>query len=155
MSKTNVERLLKQSNISFEAITYPVDLNDLSAEAVSRKINYPLSTIFKTLVLKLVENKYAFVVISGEEELSLKAAAKALQSKKVALVPMKDLEGLTGYVRGGVSAIGAKKNFPVLVSDRVLTEVFIIVSAGKRGHQVRLNPQDFLSFTQGILFTNG
>ncbi|MGI1806305.1 aminoacyl-tRNA deacylase [Exiguobacterium sp. TDN 0502] len=155
MSKTNVERLLKQSNISFEALTYPVDLDDLSAEAVARKINYPLSTIFKTLVLKIAENKYAFVVVSGEEELSLKAAAKVLHSKKVALVPMKDLEGLTGYIRGGVSAIGAKKNFPVLVSDRVLTETFIIVSAGKRGHQVRLNPQDFLSFTQGILFTNG
>ncbi|KOP28498.1 aminoacyl-tRNA deacylase [Exiguobacterium acetylicum] len=155
MSKTNVERLLKQSKIDFESLTYPVDLDDLSAEAVARKINYPLSTIFKTLVLKMVENKYAFVVISGEEELSLKAAAKALHSKKVALVPMKDLEGLTGYVRGGVSAIGAKKNFPVLLSDRAMNEAFIILSAGKRGHQVRLSPYDFLAFTQGILFTNG
>lgn len=155
MSKTNVERLLKQSKIDFESLSYPVDLDDLSAEAVARKINYPLSTIFKTLVLKMVENKYAFVVISGEEELSLKAAAKALHSKKVALVPMKDLEGLTGYVRGGVSAIGAKKNFPVLLSDRAIAEPFIILSAGKRGHQVRLSPHDFLAFTQGILFTNG
>ena len=90
MSKTNVERLLKQSKIDFESLTYPVDLDDLSAEAVARKINYPLSTIFKTLVLKMVENKYVFVVISGEEELSLKAAAKALPSKTVALVPLKD-----------------------------------------------------------------
>ncbi|HAB32829.1 MAG TPA: Cys-tRNA(Pro) deacylase [Exiguobacterium sp.] len=155
MSKTNVERLLKQSKIDFESLTYPVDLDDLSAEAAARKINYPLSTIFKTLVLKMVENKYVFVVISGEEELSLKAAAKALHSKKVALVPMKELEFLTGYIRGGVSAIGAKKNFPVLLSDRAIHEPFIIISTGKRGHQVRLNPHDFLSFTQGILFTNG
>lgn len=85
----------------------------------------------------------------GRRTLS-KGSGQSIAFKKVALVPMKELEGLTGYIRGGVSAIGAKKNFPVLLSDRAIHEPLIIISAGKRGHQVRLNPHDFYLSLRGF-----
>ncbi|WP_214765488.1 MULTISPECIES: Cys-tRNA(Pro) deacylase [unclassified Exiguobacterium] len=154
MSKTNAERLLKQSNVSFESISYPVDLSDLSAQAVSEKIKFPLSSVFKTLVLEDDQKNYLFSVISGEEEVNLKAVARASGAKKMSLVPMKALESLTGYVRGGVSPIGAKKAFPVFLSDRAIGQPFIIISAGKRGQQIKLSPDDLLEFTSGILYRN-
>ncbi|WP_404276070.1 Cys-tRNA(Pro) deacylase [Exiguobacterium undae] len=154
MSQTNVARLLKQSDIAFDLLSYPVDEQDLSAQNVARKINYPLSSIFKTLVLETDQKQHVFAVISGEEELNLKAAALALSVKKVQLVPMNDLKKLTGYIRGGVAPIGAKKKFPVLLSDQVTGQPFMIISAGKRGFQIKLAPDDFLTFTNGILFTN-
>lgn len=154
MSKTNAERLLKQSKVPFESISYVVDLNDLSAQAVSKKINFPLSSIFKTLVLEDDQKNYLFVVISGEEEVNLKAVARSASAKKVSLVPMKVLESLTGYVRGGVSPVGAKKAFPVFLSDRAVEQPYIIISAGKRGAQIKLSPNDLLEFTSGILYPN-
>ncbi|OIN68338.1 aminoacyl-tRNA deacylase [Exiguobacterium sp. KRL4] len=154
MSKTNVARLLKQSDVPFDLLSYTVDEKDLSAQNVARKINYPLSSIFKTLVLETDQKQHVFAVISGEEELDLKAVALALSTKKVQLVPMNDLMRLTGYIRGGVAPIGAKKTFPVLLSDRAVGQSYMIISAGKRGWQIKLAPDDFLTFTNGILFTN-
>ncbi|MDI3233985.1 Cys-tRNA(Pro) deacylase [Exiguobacterium antarcticum] len=154
MSKTNVARLLKQSDVPFDLLSYTVDEEDLSAQNVARKINYPLSSIFKTLVLETDQKQHIFAVISGEEELDLKAVALALSTKKVQMVPMNDLMRLTGYIRGGVAPIGAKKTFPVLLSDRAVGQSYMIISAGKRGWQIKLAPDDFLTFTNGILFTN-
>ncbi|MCT4779001.1 MULTISPECIES: Cys-tRNA(Pro) deacylase [Exiguobacterium] len=154
MSKTNVARLLKQSDVPFDLLSYTVDEKDLSAQNVARKINYPLSSIFKTLVLETDQKQHVFAVISGEEELDLKAVALALSTKKVQMVPMNDLMRLTGYIRGGVAPIGAKKTFPVLLSDRAVGQSYMIISAGKRGWQIKLAPDDFLTFTNGILFTN-
>ncbi|AFS69863.1 YbaK/ebsC protein [Exiguobacterium antarcticum B7] len=135
-------------------LSYTVDEEDLSAQNVARKINYPLSSIFKTLVLETDQKQHIFAVISGEEELDLKAVALALSTKKVQMVPMNDLMRLTGYIRGGVAPIGAKKTFPVLLSDRAVAQSYMIISAGKRGWQIKLAPDDFLTFTNGILFTN-
>jgi len=154
MTTTNVARLLKQSDIPFDMLSYPVDEQDLSAQNVARKINYPLSSIFKTLVLETDSHQHMFAVISGEEEVSLKAVARTVSAKKTHLVPMKDLRQLTGYIRGGVAPIGAKKPFPVLLSDSALNQEFIIISAGKRGLQIKLAPDDFLRFTNGIVFMN-
>ncbi|WP_393965515.1 Cys-tRNA(Pro) deacylase [Exiguobacterium sp. S22-S28] len=154
MTITNAARLLKQSNIPFDLLSYPVDEQDLSAQNVSRKISYPLSSIFKTLVLETDTHQHVFAVISGEEEVSLKAVARTASVKKAHLVPMKELKKLTGYIRGGVAPIGAKKSFPVLLSDSALNQEFIIISAGKRGLQIKLAPDDFLRFTNGILFIN-
>lgn len=151
---TNAARLLKQSNVTFDLLNYDVDLNDLSAGAVANKIGRPAEDIYKTLVLVDDRGHHAFVVLSGAEELSLKAIAKAIGTKKVQLVPMKDLEKLTGYIRGGVSPIGAKRAFPVYLSDTAETKQTIIISAGKRGSQLVLAPQDLLAFTKGKVFSN-
>lgn len=153
MQLTNAARQLKQRNIPFTYHAYEVDETDVSARHVATSLNKPLDELYKTICLVSEKKQHAFFLISGEQEIDLKAAAKAWGVKKVAPVPMKELEALTGYIRGGVSPIGAKKRFPVFLHEDANKKQTITISAGKRGYQIELKPDDLLQFTDGRLFT--
>ena len=141
-AKTNAARLLDKSGISYELICYEVDESDLSATHVAEKAGLEAKLIYKTLVLKGTD--YFVCIIPGPSELDLKKAAKAAAYKSVALIAMKDLLPLTGYMRGACSPIGMKKNFPSFIDESALTLPYIYVSAGQRGLQFKIKPQDLI-----------
>ncbi len=147
MTKTNAMRLLDAQSIPFETREYDVDPEDLSAETVARKIDMPLEQVFKTLLARGDRNGLCFAVIPGNTELDLKALAKGTGDRKIDLVPVKELQSLTGYIRGGVTALAAKKDFPVFLDETAELFDVISVSAGQRGIQILLNPQDYLRVT--------
>ncbi|TCI43248.1 MULTISPECIES: Cys-tRNA(Pro) deacylase [unclassified Exiguobacterium] len=153
MQLTNAARKLKQRNIPFTYLSYVVDESDVSAKHVAASLDKPLDQLYKTICLENEQRKYAFFLISGDLDIDLKAAAKAWGAKKASPVPMKELEALTGYIRGGVSPIGAKKRFPVFLHDSAKQKDKIIISAGKRGYQIELTPDDLIRFTDGRWFT--
>lgn len=153
MQLTNAARQLKQRNIPFTFHTYVVDPSDVSASHVAASMGKPVDQLYKTICLESEQKRHAFFLISGDRDIDLKAAAKAWGVKKVTPVPMKELEALTGYIRGGVSPIGAKKAFPVFLHDSAKEKATIIISAGKRGAQLELTPDDLLRFTNGRWFT--
>jgi Cys-tRNA(Pro)/Cys-tRNA(Cys) deacylase len=146
--KTNAVRLLDQHNISYALREYTVDPDDLSAETVAAKIGLPPEQVFKTLAVRTDVADHFFAVIPGNYELDLKAFAKAAGARKAEMVPLKDVQPLTGYIRGGVTAIAAKKDFPVIVDEIVLLFDTISVSAGTRGAQILLAPGDYLRLTK-------
>jgi Cys-tRNA(Pro)/Cys-tRNA(Cys) deacylase len=111
--KTNAVRILEQAQIAFEAREYEADPNDLAAETVAGKIGLPASQVFKTLVVKGDRNGVALAVIPGDAELNLKALAKATGDRKMELAPLKEVQPLTGYIRGGVTALACKRDYPV------------------------------------------
>ncbi len=141
MTKTNVMRLLDAAGISYQVLEYPVDEQDLSGEHAARLVGYPAEQIFKTLVLKGEKTGYFVCCIPSHEELDLKKVAKAMKDKKADMIPMKDLLGLTGYVRGGCSPIGMKKHFPTVVDETAILFDQIAVSAGMRGVMILIEPQ--------------
>lgn len=145
--KTNASRILERQKIPFELIEYPVDETHLDAIHVADALGQDIATVYKTLVLHGDKNGYFVCVIQGDQEVDLKKAAKVSGNKKVAMIPMKDLLPLTGYIRGGCTAIGMKKSFPVFLDTHALDKPFIHVSAGKRGLQIKLDPQDYLKAT--------
>lgn len=153
MQLTNAARQLKQRDVPFTYHSYVVDESDVSAKHVAASLDKPLDQLYKTICLENEQRKYAFFLISGDLDIDLKAAAKAWGAKKAAPVPMKELEALTGYIRGGVSPIGAKKRFPVFLHDSASRKGTIIISAGKRGYQIELAPDDLIRFTDGRWFT--
>ena len=142
--KTNAVRILDGLKIAYELRTYEVDPDDLAAESVAEKIGMPAEQVFKTLVARGDHNGICMAVIPGNYELDLKALAQATGDRKIQLVPLKEVQPLTGYIRGGVTALGAKKEFPVAVDE--LAEIFevISVSAGVRGTQILLAPGDYI-----------
>ena len=141
MVKTNAMRLLEGAGIPFRVLEYEVDENDLSGEHAAKLVGYPAEQIFKTLVLKGEKNGHFVCCIPSHEELDLKKVAKAMKDKKVEMIPMKELLGLTGYIRGGCSPIGMKKKFPTLVDETAILFDQISVSAGQRGVMMLLNPE--------------
>lgn len=147
ISKTNAVRLLDQAGIRYELREYEVDPNDLAAESVARKVGLPPEQVFKTLVARGDKQGVCLAVVPGNASLDLKALAKATGDKKVDTVPLKDVEPLTGYVRGGVTALACKKAFPVLVDETIELFDLISISAGMRGLQVLLAPGDYLRIT--------
>ena len=149
MSKTNAVRLLDQMGIRYELREYEVDPEDLAAETVAAKIGMPPEQVFKTLVARGERNGVCMAVIPGDQELKLKALAAAAGEKKIDLVPVKELQALTGYIRGGVTALGAKRNFPVFVDETVELFDVISISAGMRGLQILIAPADYLRATKG------
>lgn len=159
ISKTNVARLLDKAGIEYELIPYEVDESDLAADHVARELGEDIRTVFKTLVLQgeypgrnsAASNAagYFVCVVPGNTEVDLKKAAKAAGAKKADLIPMKNLLGLTGYIRGGCSPIGMKKPFPTFYHSTATAFPFIFVSAGIRGLQVKLSPTDLIEFTSG------
>ena len=153
MQLTNAARQLKQKKIPFTYHTYEVDETDVSAKHVAMTLNKPLDELYKTICLMNEKKQYAFFLISGERDIDLKAAAKAWGAKKASPIPMKELETLTGYIRGGVSPIGAKKSFPVYLHEAAQDRETITISAGKRGYQIELTPEDLLQFTNGHWFS--
>jgi Cys-tRNA(Pro)/Cys-tRNA(Cys) deacylase len=142
-AKTNAVRLLESMGIAFELREYEVDPEDLSAETVAAKIGFPIGQTFKTLVARGDRTGVMMAVIPGDAALDLKALAKASGDRKVETVALKEVEPLTGYVRGGVTALGAKKQFPVIVDEFAQVYGTISVSAGRRGLQVLMAPEDY------------
>jgi Cys-tRNA(Pro)/Cys-tRNA(Cys) deacylase len=142
--KTNAARILESLAIPYTLQEYEVDPEDLSAIAVARKIGLPVEQVFKTLLTTTGPNQYAFAVIPGDAELDFKKLARAAGARKAEMVSLKDVQPLTGYIRGGVTVFGAKKDFPVFADETIQLFDFISVSAGQRGAQILLSPQDYL-----------
>jgi len=142
--KTNAARLLDKLNIKYETREYEVNPDDLTAGTVARKINMPVEQVFKTLLCRLNDGEYVFGVVPGNSELDLKKLAVAAGAKKSELASLKDVEPLTGYIRGGVTALGAKKSYPVYVDETMELFDVVSVSAGARGTQILIAPADYL-----------
>ena len=144
INKTNVARLLDKAKVDYELIPYEVDEQDLSTVHVAASLGENIECVFKTLVLHGDKNGYFVCVIPGEHEVDLKMAAKVSGNKKCDLIPMKELLPLTGYIRGGCSPIGMKKAFPTYIHHTCMDFPFIYISAGQRGLQLKLAPQDLI-----------
>lgn len=149
--KTNAVRILDALGVHYELAEYEVDPEDLAAETVAAKLGMPAEQVFKTLLARGDRNGPCFAVIPGNYELDLKAVAKLSGDRKIELVPLKEVQPLTGYIRGGVTALGAKKEFPVFVDETMELWDVISVSAGVRGVQVLLAPADYLRVTEAIV----
>ena len=144
MKKTNAARLLDKQKIEYEIREYEVDENDLSAGNVANKVGLPLERVFKTLVARGDKSGVIMAVVPGGAELDLKALAAASGNKRVEMVHLNEVLPLTGYIRGGVSPLGAKKNYPVYLDCTALDQKSICISAGMRGMQILLRPQDLV-----------
>ena len=144
MKKTNAARILDRLKINYELIEYEVDESDLSAVHVASMAGIPIGQVFKTLVLEGDKTGHFVCVVPGGDEIDLKKAALASSNKKVAMIPMKELEPLTGYIRGGCSPLGMKKNFPVYIDTSAFDQPTIFISAGIRGMQIKLAPADLV-----------
>lgn len=149
--KTNAIRLLEEMGIQHELREYDVDPDDLTATTVANKINMPIEQVFKTLVARGDRHGVCFAVVPGNCRLDLKALAKLTGDRKVETVPLKDVQPLTGYIRGGVTVLGAKKAYPVYVDETIELFDVVSISAGMRGLQVLLAPGDYLRVTDGRL----
>lgn len=144
MKKTNAPRLLDRLGIDYQLLAYQVTEDDLSAEHVAAELDLPLGQVFKTIVLRSDKGQILVCCLPGEGELDLKAVARLTGSKKVDLVPSKELQALTGYLRGGCSPLAMKKSYPTWVDQSALAWKFIVVSAGVRGMQIKLAPGDLI-----------
>src|ERR1700752_2936298 len=142
--KTNGARFLESLCIPFELREYEVDPDDLSAITVAKKIGMPPEQVFKTLLVTGGPSVYRFAVVPGDAELDFKKLARAAGLRKAEMAPLKDVQPLTGYIRGGVTIFGAKKAYPVYVDETAILFDKISVSAGTRGTQVILSPDDYL-----------
>jgi Cys-tRNA(Pro)/Cys-tRNA(Cys) deacylase len=145
--KTNAVRLLEEREVRFELRAYEVDSEDLTAETVANKIGLPTEQVFKTLVVRGDRHGVCFAVVPGNCRLDLKALAKLTGNRKVETVPLKDVQPLTGYVRGGVTVLGAKKAYPVYVDETIELFELVSISAGMRGLQILLAPTAYLQTT--------
>ena len=148
MTITNAMRLLRQAGIDFDTSEYEVDENDLSGVHAAQALGIDPDCMFKTLVAR-GEKKGIFVFcIPVAQELDLKKGAAAVGEKKIEMVHVKELLGLTGYVRGGCSPIGMKKKYPIYIEETAVLFDRIYVSAGMRGQQIIIAPEDLRAFTQ-------
>jgi len=149
--KTNATRILDGLGIAYTLREYEVDPDDLAAETVAAKIGLPPEQVFKTLVVRGDRGGIYFAVIPGNTELDPKALARATGDRKTDLVPLKEVQQVTGYIRGGVTAFGAKKNYPVYADETIELFDVISISAGVRGTQVLLAPADYLRAAQAVI----
>jgi len=152
MVKTNAIRLIEQAGIQFRTTSYEYDENDLSGLHAASAIGMPPEQVFKTLVANGDKNGICVFCIPVCCSLDLKKAAKASGNKKLDLVPVKDLLGLTGYIRGGCSPIGMKKAFPTYIEETAILFEEIAVSAGVRGNQIILHPDDLIQYVNMITY---
>ena len=137
-------RILESLGIPFEVREYVVDPDDLSAETVAAKVGLAPEQVFKTLIVRGDRTGFCFAIVPGNMELDSKALAKLTGDRRVDLVPLKDVQTLTGYIRGGVTAMGAKKDYPVFADETMEICDVISISAGQRGVQLLLNPADYI-----------
>ena len=142
--KTNAIRILEGMKIPFEIREYEVDPEDLSAETVAAKVGLPAEQVFKTLIARGDRNGVCLAVIPGNCELDLKGLAKASGDRKVEVVGLKEVQPLTGYIRGGVTALGCKKDYPVYADETIELFEVISISAGARGVQLFMSPANYL-----------
>ncbi len=147
MNKTNAMRQLDVAKIKYEPMTYEVDESDLSGVHIAEQIGLPVEIVFKTLVAKGDKTGPIVLVIPCAKEIDLKRAAAATGNKKLEMIAVKDLLGLTGYIRGGCSPVGMKKKFPTWFDAAVTEQEKITVSAGVRGCQLLLSAEEILRFT--------
>ncbi|MGZ3559974.1 MAG: Cys-tRNA(Pro) deacylase [Thermodesulfobacteriota bacterium] len=145
MKKTNAARHLDDLKINYKLVEYEIDETDLSAESVARKVGLPPEQVFKTLVARGDKTGVLMTCIPGNAELDLKAIAGVSGNKKVEMVPVKEIQPLTGYIRGGVSPIGAKKHYPIFFDQSATRFPFISISAGARGSQIFISPGDLIN----------
>jgi Cys-tRNA(Pro)/Cys-tRNA(Cys) deacylase len=148
--KTNGARFLESLDIPFELREYEVDPDDLTAITVAKKIGMPAEQVFKTLITTDGHGAHVFAVIPGDSELDFKKLARAAGLRRAEMVPLKDVQSLTGYIRGGVTIFGAKKALPVCVDETVQLFDRISVSAGTRGTQLILTPDDYLRAARSL-----
>lgn len=142
--KTNAVRLLDNLKISYELREYEVDPDDLTAETVAQKIDFPIDQVFKTLVARGDKTGVCLGVVPGSMSLDLKALAKLSGNSDVKVVPLKEVESLTGYIRGGVTALACKKPYPVFVDETITLYERVSISAGVRGTQILIAPDDYV-----------
>jgi len=151
MKKTNAARLLDAKGIAYELAEYEADENDLSATRLALKIGQNIEQIFKTLVLRGDKTGVFIAVVPGSSELDLKKAAKISGNKNCAMVHQKELLGLTGYIRGGCSPLGMKKPYPIFIDESCLLFNPIFISAGQRGLQLKINPEDLIEVVGAVV----
>lgn len=147
MKKTNAARILDQHKIAYELFEYEVDENNLGAEVVAAKIGQPIEKVYKSLVLTGDKTGVIIAIIPGAMEIDLKNLASLSGNKKCQMVPLKEVLSLTGYIRGGVSPIGMKKNYPTFIDSSCISYERIFVSAGVRGLQLHISPIDLIKIT--------
>jgi len=145
--KTNAVRMLDQLGIHYELREYEVDPEDLSAETVARKVGMPPEQVFKTLVARGDRNGVCLAVIPGNSELDPKALAHLTGDRRIEMVPLKEVQPLTGYIRGGVTALACKKDYPVFTDETIELFDRISISAGARGTQILIAPADYVRIT--------
>lgn len=151
MKKTNAARILDRNNIRYQLVEYPVDEADLSAVHVAEMMGQDINQVFKTLVLRGNATGIFVAIIPGNAEVNIKKAAKISGNKNAEMVHLKELLGLTGYIRGACSPLGMKKKYPMFIHETCLGFETIFVSAGKRGMQLQLNPQDLITCTAAVV----
>ncbi|HLX45806.1 MAG TPA: Cys-tRNA(Pro) deacylase [Bryobacteraceae bacterium] len=149
--KTNAARVLDSLGIHCELREYEVDPEDLAAESVAKKIGLPPEQVFKTLVVRGDRSGVCLAVVPGDSEVNEKALAKLTGDRRVEMVPLKEVQPLTGYIRGGVTALAAKRDFPVYVDETIELFDQISISAGVRGTQILIAPADYLRAVNGAL----
>jgi Cys-tRNA(Pro)/Cys-tRNA(Cys) deacylase len=155
-TKTNAARILDGLGIHYELREYTVDPDDLSAPSVAAKIGMPVEQVFKTLLTAVTgkaagPKEYVFAVIAGDAELDFKKLAQAAGVRSCEMAPLKDVQPLTGYIRGGVTLLGAKKAYPAFVDEMIELYDVISVSAGQRGTQLLISPADYLRATSATV----
>ena len=148
--KTNAARMLEEQGIRFELREYEFDPEDLSATKVADSIGMPAEQVFKTLLVRGERNGPCFAVVPANCELDLKALARLSGDRKIEMVPLKDVQPMTGYIRGGVTVLGAKKPYPVYIDETAILFDSIALSAGIRGTQIVLNPEDYIRATGAV-----
>jgi Cys-tRNA(Pro)/Cys-tRNA(Cys) deacylase len=151
VSKTNAARALDGLGMAYELRPYEVDMDDLTAISVAKKIGLPPEQVFKTLLTKSAEGEHLFAVVPGDMEVDLKKLAAAAGTRRVELALLKEVEPLTGYIRGGVTVLAAKKTFRAFADETIELFDVISVSAGQRGLQLLLAPADYLRATEASL----
>ena len=149
VEKTNAARLLDRAKITYELVPYRVDEEHLAATHVAEELGEDIGSVFKTLVLRGDRTGHFVCVVPADHEVDLKAAARVSGNKKADLIPMKELLPVTGYIRGGCSPLAGKKHYPVFVDESAILHERIYVSAGHRGVQLRLAPDDLLRAVEG------
>jgi Cys-tRNA(Pro)/Cys-tRNA(Cys) deacylase len=142
--------MLDEWQIPYELREYEVEVDDLKAESVARKIGMAPEQVFKTLVLRGERAGVCLAVVPANAELNLKALAKLTGDRKMAMVPLKEVQPLTGYIRGGVTALACKKEYPVYVDETAILFERISVSAGVRGTQILLHPDDYIRAVKAV-----
>lgn len=151
INKTNAARLLDKAKIKYELVPYEVDESDLAATHIAEQLGEDIKQVFKTLVLKGDKTGHFVCVVPGDDEVDLKKAAKVSGNKKVDLIPMKELLPTTGYIRGGCSPVGMKKAFPTYFHHTCQDFDYIYVSAGVRGLQFKINPEQLIAYTRATV----
>lgn len=148
--KTNAARILDRLKIHYDLVEYSVDPDNLAADHVAQELGEPIEQVYKTLVLRGDKTGIFVCVVAGNREVDLKKAAKVSGNKKAEMIAMKELLPLTGYIRGGCTSIGMKKQYPTFISVEALDFPFIYVSAGKRGLQLKLAPADLIKAAKAV-----